>query len=84
MIKWMLWFGVTKWAEGPAADYLATSLKQAPGRVPERPSGESSDILGKPTLRLTLQTRGQHIRMDKSNSNVGTADAHVRHGCHEG
>ena len=52
---------------------LATSLKQAPGRVPERPSGESPDILGKPTLRLTLQTRGQHIRMDKSTSNVGIA-----------
>ena len=72
-MSWMQWFGVPKWAEGPAADYLATSLKQAPGRVPERPSGESPDILGKPTLRLTLQTQGQHIRMDKSTSNVGTA-----------
>ena len=80
----MQWFGVPKWAEGPTADYLATSLKQAPGRVPERPSGESPDILGKPTLRLTLQTQGQHIGMDKSSSNVGTADASVRHGCHEG
>ena len=72
-MSWMQWFGVTKWAEGPTADYLATSLKQAPGRVPERPSGESSDILGKLTLCLTLQTRGQHIRTDKSTSNVGTA-----------
>ena len=64
---------VPKWAESPTADHLATSLKQAPGRVPRRPSGESPDMLGKPTLCLTLQTRGQHIRTDKSTSNVGIA-----------
>ena len=62
------WFGVLMWAEGPAAAYLATSLKQAPGRVPERPSGESLD-----RLRLTLQTREQHIRLNKATSNVCTA-----------
>ena len=72
-MSWMQWFGVPKWAESPTADYLATSLKQAPGRVPGRPSRESPDMLGKPTLCLTLQTRGQHIRTDKSTSNVGTA-----------
>ena len=48
MMSWMQWFGVMKWAESPAADYRATSLKQAPGRVPERLSGESPDILGDP------------------------------------
>ena len=58
-MSWMQWFRVPKWAEGPAAL--------------ERPSGESPDMLGKPTLCLTLQNRGQHIRTDKSTSNVGTA-----------
>ena len=43
-MSWTQWFGVMKWAEGPAADYL----EQAPGRVPERLSGESPDILGDP------------------------------------
>ena len=68
-LSWITqWFGVLMWAEGPAAAYLATSLKQAPGRVPERPSGESLD-----TLRLTLQTREQHTRLNTATSNVCTA-----------
>ena len=73
-------FAVMSWMQAVRSD-VATRLKQV-RRVPERPSGESPDILGKPTLRLTLQIRGQHIGMDKYSSNVGTADASVRHGCH--
>ena len=67
-LSWITqWFGVLTWAERPAAAYLATRWKQV-RRVPERPSGESLD-----RLRLTLQTREQHIRLNKATSNVCTA-----------
>ena len=60
-------YAVLTRAERPAAAYLATRWKQV-RRVPERPSGESLD-----RLRLTLQTREQHIRLNKATSNVCTA-----------
>ena len=67
-LSWITqWFGVLTWAERPAAAYLATRWKQV-RRVPERPGGESLD-----RLRLTLQTREQHIRLNKATSNVCTA-----------
>ena len=72
VVDWMQWFGVPMWAGGPAAVYLATSLKQV-RRMPGRLIGESLDRLGNPTFRLTLQTREQHIRLDKATSNVYTA-----------
>ena len=72
VVGWMQWFAVPMWAGGPAAVYLATSLKQV-RRMPGRLIGELLDRLGNPTFRLTLQTREQHIRLDKATSNVCTA-----------
>lgn len=67
-------FGIPMGYGGPAAGYLACRAeykRMIPGRI----IGTTVDAQGSTVLRLSLQTREQHIKRERATSNICTAQA---------